>query len=143
MTEPDSHPFLDHLVAVLAIYEQGSLSAPLPRYEGPTTSQTQSILRSLEIIARRPTPDEPTQFESNAANIDLVSTTEPDMGLSAEEELKSLKAQIQDAARVSGAIAKGDLSQRIPSTARDPSIIQLENNINQIVNPSTSAVTRS
>lgn len=130
-------------MAVLALYKQGPSSALLPQYEGPTTSQTQSILRSLEIIVRRQTPAQPTQVESNAAGVDLESTTEPDMGLSAEEELKSLKAQIQDAARVSGAIAGGDLSQKITSTAQDPSIIQLENNINQIVNPYISRVTCS
>ena len=49
------HPFLAHLVAILSIYELGplSLSAPIPKYDGPSDWQTDSILRSLAAMARR------------------------------------------------------------------------------------------
>ena len=48
-----SDPFLAHLVLVLSIYELGPFPAPVPRYDGPTTWQTDNILRALKIMARR------------------------------------------------------------------------------------------
>ncbi|KZT05719.1 uncharacterized protein LAESUDRAFT_655019, partial [Laetiporus sulphureus 93-53] len=48
-----AHPFLQHLVALLSIYELGPLSSPIPRYDGPSDWQTDSILRSLGAMARR------------------------------------------------------------------------------------------
>ncbi|EGN97557.1 hypothetical protein SERLA73DRAFT_139829, partial [Serpula lacrymans var. lacrymans S7.3] len=48
-----SDPFLSHLIALLSIYELGPISTPLPRYDGPTDWQTDSILRSLGAVARR------------------------------------------------------------------------------------------
>lgn len=47
------HPFLNHLIALLSVYELGPCSTPIPRYDGPGNWQTQSILRSLESMARR------------------------------------------------------------------------------------------
>lgn len=47
-------PFKSHLVALLSIYELGPLrGAPIPRYEGPSDWQTETILRSLSAIAGR------------------------------------------------------------------------------------------
>lgn len=46
-------PFLSHLIAVLSIYELGPFPAPLPRYDGPSDWQTDSILRSLSALTRR------------------------------------------------------------------------------------------
>ncbi|KAA1473197.1 hypothetical protein DENSPDRAFT_779638, partial [Dentipellis sp. KUC8613] len=48
-----SDPFLSHLVAVLSIYELGPFPAPVPRYDGPSDWQTDSILRALGAMARR------------------------------------------------------------------------------------------
>ncbi|CAL1702932.1 unnamed protein product [Somion occarium] len=48
------HPFVSHLIALLSVYELGPSSAPVPKYEGPSDWQTQSILRSLGAMARRP-----------------------------------------------------------------------------------------
>lgn len=48
-----SHPFMNHLVALLSVYELGPLSSPVPRYDGPSDWQTDSILRSLSAMARR------------------------------------------------------------------------------------------
>ncbi|EED77891.1 hypothetical histidine kinase [Postia placenta Mad-698-R] len=48
-----SHPFLQHLVALLSVYELGPLSSPIPKYDGPADWQTDSILRSLGAMARR------------------------------------------------------------------------------------------
>lgn len=55
-TEPHnsfSDPFLAHLVLVLSIYELGPFPAPVPRYDGPSTWQTDNILRALKTMARR------------------------------------------------------------------------------------------
>ena len=46
-------PFIDHLIASLSVYELGPISAPIPRYEGPTDWKTNSIQRSLAAMARR------------------------------------------------------------------------------------------
>jgi hypothetical protein len=47
-------PFRAHLVALLSIYELGPFpGTPIPRYEGPTDWQTESILKSFAAIARR------------------------------------------------------------------------------------------
>jgi len=47
-------PFKSHLVALLSIYELGPFpGAPIPRYEGPSDWQTETILRSLSAFARR------------------------------------------------------------------------------------------
>ena len=48
------HPFFTHLVALLSVYELGpSLPTPIPKYDGPTDWQIESILRSLGAMARR------------------------------------------------------------------------------------------
>lgn len=47
-------PFKAHLVALLSIYELGPFpGTPIPRYEGPTDWQTESILKSFGAMARR------------------------------------------------------------------------------------------
>lgn len=47
-------PFKAHLVALLSIYELGPFpGTPIPRYEGPTDWQTESILKSFGEMARR------------------------------------------------------------------------------------------
>lgn len=48
-----SDAFLNHLVAVLSIYELGPFPAPVPRYDGPADWQTENILRALGAMARR------------------------------------------------------------------------------------------
>ena len=55
-TEPNpslADPFLSHLVLVLSIYELGPFPAPVPRYDGPSSWQTDNILRALKTMARR------------------------------------------------------------------------------------------
>ena len=48
------HPFFTHLVALLSVYELGpSLPTPIPKYDGPTDWQIESIHRSLSAMARR------------------------------------------------------------------------------------------
>ena len=46
--------FKAHLVALLSIYELGPFpGTPIPRYEGPTDWQTESILKSFGAVAHR------------------------------------------------------------------------------------------
>ncbi|KAG1868348.1 hypothetical protein DFJ58DRAFT_742708 [Suillus subalutaceus] len=47
------HPFLSHLIALLSAYELCPMSTPPPRYDGPADWQTDTIIRSLEAVARR------------------------------------------------------------------------------------------
>ena len=58
--EPDSEasdsfsdPFLAHLIHILFLYETGLPRSPIPRYDGPSTRQTDRILRSLKTISDR------------------------------------------------------------------------------------------
>ena len=47
-------PFRSHLVALLSIYELGPFpGAPIPRYDGPADWQTEMILKSLGVVAKR------------------------------------------------------------------------------------------
>ncbi|KAF9481492.1 histidine kinase [Pholiota conissans] len=51
---PSSDAFKSHLVALLSIYELGPFpGAPIPKYEGPSDWQTETILRSLGAVAQR------------------------------------------------------------------------------------------
>lgn len=54
-------------------------------------------------------------------------------GLSAVEELKLLKAQVMDVARVCNAVATGDLSQKITVPVQGVVMVQLKDVINKMV----------
>ncbi|KAG9073424.1 hypothetical protein FS749_015238, partial [Ceratobasidium sp. UAMH 11750] len=54
-------------------------------------------------------------------------------GMSAVEELKLLKAQVQDVARVCKAVAEGDLSQKITVPVQGVVMVQLKDVINTMV----------
>ncbi|KAH9911696.1 histidine kinase [Amylocystis lapponica] len=54
-------------------------------------------------------------------------------GMSAVEELKLLKAQVQDVARVCNAVARGDLSQKITVPVQGVVMVQLKEVINGMV----------
>jgi hypothetical protein len=71
-------PFKSHLVALLSIYELGPFpGAPIPRYEGPTDWQTETILRSLAAVAQRMWRAEAVVSEFKDARSQLVSTLHP------------------------------------------------------------------
>lgn len=48
-----SDPFLAHLILILSIYELGPSPSPIPSYDGPSTRQTDHILRTLKTMAHR------------------------------------------------------------------------------------------
>ena len=54
-------------------------------------------------------------------------------GMSAVDELKLLKTQVQDVARVCNAVARGDLSQKITVPVQGVVMIQLKDVINAMV----------
>lgn len=56
-------------------------------------------------------------------------------GMSAVEELRLLKAQVQDVARVCNAVARGDLSQKITVPVQGVVMVQLKDVINTMVRP--------
>ncbi len=57
--------------------------------------------------------------------------------MSAVEELKLLKDQVQDVARVCNAVANGDLSQKITVDVRGEVMIKLKDAINTMVHSMT------
>lgn len=61
-------------------------------------------------------------------------------GMSAVEELRLLKAQVQDVAKVCNAVARGDLSQKITVPVQGPVMVQLKDVINTMVLPITLAI---
>jgi osomolarity two-component system sensor histidine kinase NIK1 len=62
-----------------------------------------------------------------------LATAAFESGMSAVEELRLLKAQVQDVARVCNAVARGDLSQKITVPVQGVVMVQLKNVINTMV----------
>ena len=66
-----------------------------------------------------------------------LATAAFESGMSAIEELRLLKAQVQDVARVCNAVARGDLSQKITVPVQGVVMVQLKDVINTMVRSST------
>jgi len=64
-----------------------------------------------------------------------LATAAFESGMSAVEELRLLKAQVQDVARVCNAVARGDLSQKITVPVQGVVMVQLKDVINTMVSP--------
>ena len=62
-----------------------------------------------------------------------LATAAFESGMSAVEELRLLKAQVQDVARVCNAVARGDLSQKITVPVQGVVMVQLKDVINGMV----------
>jgi osomolarity two-component system sensor histidine kinase NIK1 len=188
--DSSSDPFLAHLVLVLSIYDLGPSPSPIPSYDGPSTWQTDNILRSLQTMARRmytaedtiasikasgnwenapgakkdhgvgdiPQSSNPSSSDGTTASSFPSTTTHSSSGIphssssppsfphnvtslaadiernvSAVEELRLLKAQISDVARVCNAVARGDLSQKITVPVQGVVMVQLKDVINGMV----------
>ena len=68
-------PFKAHLVVLLSIYELGPFpGTPIPRYDGPTDWQTESILKSFGTMARRMCSAEETVTDLRKQLV-IISTT--------------------------------------------------------------------
>ena len=77
-------------------------------------------------------PDSPSVVPTHGPLV----TAAKEGGLSAMEELKLLKTQVQDVSRVCQAVARGDLSQKITVPVEGNVMIQLK----EVINTSTSGV---
>ena len=93
-----------------------------------TAERADPVLRSPHIApilaAVAPTGMDPNEM------LDYASA---ESGLSAEEELHLLRAQVRDIARVCKAVALGDLSQHIMVPVQGPVMVELKEIINQMV----------
>ncbi|KAF4622058.1 hypothetical protein D9613_009580 [Agrocybe pediades] len=88
---PPTDTFKSHLVALLSIYELGPYNgAPIPRYEGPSDWQTETILRSLSAIATRMWTAEEVVAEFKGARSQL-----------GEEKAAELEKEIEDSSESS------------------------------------------
>jgi osomolarity two-component system, sensor histidine kinase NIK1 len=79
------------------------------------------------------TPDEGEATETPEGAMGAFERYSDESGLSAQEELRLLKAQVQDIARVCKAVAFGDLSQHITVPVQGHVMVELKDIINQMV----------
>ncbi|KAI0039127.1 hypothetical protein FA95DRAFT_1577799 [Auriscalpium vulgare] len=135
-----STPLEAHLLAVLALYEHGPIPESIPAYSGPASPQATEILRAIDALARRARPAAaPTTIPDDwpgalCAPPPLGALLQQPSRSTAEEELRMLKAQVSDVARVCSAIAVGDLQQRITVHVEGALMIQLKDVVNMMAN---------
>lgn len=79
------------------------------------------------------TPAKQGEKESPEGAVGAFERYSDESGLSAQEELRLLKAQVQDIARVCKAVAFGDLSQHITVPVQGHVMVELKDIINQMV----------
>ncbi|KAI0048484.1 hypothetical protein FA95DRAFT_1557995 [Auriscalpium vulgare] len=125
-------PLETHLLTVLALYEHGPIPESIPVYTGPASPQATEILRAIDTIARRTQPDIDTASPTVLTNV-LHATDIPPLSLSeAEQELRLMKAQVQDVARVCNAITKGDMRQRMTMPAHGIVMVMVKDVVNKM-----------
>lgn len=157
-------PFLDHLVSLLSIFELGNNSAPIPRYDGPSNWQTESIIRSIESLGRRVALAEPGSgasgadstspltFPSAASSSSTIdsATTNPVVnpptsarGMSESEELQLLKIQAVAVTDVCNSVVQGDFSRKVAVPVQGPLMVQLSESVNNMVHCNTDLTIRA
>lgn len=145
-----NQPFLDHLVALLAVYEHGTSATPIPRYDGPSNWQTASILRSIESLGRRaPAADAATgSISSSAASSSSTSDSAipHDVAgaagahaLSDSDELQLLRTQAAAVAQVCDSVYEGDFSRRVAVPVQGPLMVHLSDSVNNMVRRTVSS----
>ncbi len=89
----------------------------------------------IQILSRecRCSESNPHQFPAHRYPERSFGDRAVESGLSAVEELKLLKDQVQDVARVCNAVANGDLSQKITVEVRGAVMVSLKDAINTMV----------
>ncbi|KJA22434.1 hypothetical protein HYPSUDRAFT_202227 [Hypholoma sublateritium FD-334 SS-4] len=160
MSMPPVDPFKGHLIVLLSFYELGPVpNGLLPRYEGPADWQTETILRSVEQMAQRMWAAEKKESDGRVElaqamvqfSLNERKPPSPDnlgplvappgplafspvgSDMSVVEELKLLKAQVSDIARVCSAVARGDLTQRVTVPVCGAVTTQLKDVVNTMV----------
>ncbi|KAG7450831.1 uncharacterized protein BT62DRAFT_928111 [Guyanagaster necrorhizus] len=87
------------------------------------------LVKKMSSFGIKISPSSPLIFTPS----DPLATAAVESGLSAVEELKLLKDQVQDVARVCNAVANGDLSQKITVEVRGAVMVSLKDAINTMV----------
>jgi len=77
--------------------------------------------------------DAPSSSSPLVVPMDPLAAAASESGMSAVEELRLLKAQIPDVARVCDAITRGDLTQKITVPVQGVVMVQLKDVINGMV----------
>lgn len=90
-------------------------------------------------MSKAATPGSPLVVDSNGP----LATAAYESGMNAVDELKLLKSQVQDVARVCMAVARGDLTQKIEVSVEGVVMVQLKNVINTMVRRRPSALARA
>ncbi|PBK60059.1 hypothetical protein ARMSODRAFT_966454 [Armillaria solidipes] len=86
-------------------------------------------VKRMSSFGIKPSPNSPLIVAPSGP----LATVAVESGLSAVEELKLLKDQVQDVARVCNAVANGDLSQKITVEVRGAVMVSLKDAINTMV----------
>ncbi|KAK0245346.1 two-component histidine kinase Le.nik1-like protein [Armillaria nabsnona] len=87
------------------------------------------LVKRMSSFGIKPSPNSPLIVTPSGP----LATVAVESGLSAVEELKLLKDQVQDVARVCNAVANGDLSQKITVEVRGAVMVSLKDAINTMV----------
>lgn len=101
---------------------QDSVASSAPDTMPDASPRISALSPALEQMTLLPTPA-----------LEGKGTYMEESGLSAEQELQLLRAQVRDIARVCKAVALGDLSQHIMVPVRGPVMVELKDIINQMV----------
>lgn len=110
---PAGHPFFQYLVAALSVYELGPSSVPVPKYDGPSDWQTDSILRSLTAVARRMyTAEEALAAIKASENCGPESKKRRSVG-----DSPPISSASSSSSRSDGAEANSSISQTATSTS--------------------------
>ncbi|KAK0506475.1 two-component histidine kinase Le.nik1-like protein [Armillaria luteobubalina] len=88
-----------------------------------------NLVKRMSSFGIKPSPNSPLIVAPSGP----LATVAVESGLSAVEELKLLKDQVQDVARVCNAVANGDLSQKITVQVRGAVMVSLKDAINTMV----------
>lgn len=120
--------------ASFASHPSNSSSAPPTAHAHcPTCGKTVSdplILPFYSSSSSASSPDVPLGSSPLVIPMGPLAAAAFESGMSAVEELKLLKAQVQDVARVCNAVARGDLSQKITVPVQGVVMVQLKDVIN-------------
>lgn len=120
--------------ASFASHPSNSSSAPPTAHAHcPTCGKTVSdplILPFYSSSSSASSPDVPLGSSPLVIPMGPLAAAAFESGMSAVEELKLLKAQVQDVARVYNAVARGDLSQKITVPVQGVVMVQLKDVIN-------------
>ncbi|KZO97429.1 hypothetical protein CALVIDRAFT_536443 [Calocera viscosa TUFC12733] len=119
------HPFIDHLATLVSAYSSGPNPPQIPTYEGPSDDKTELISHHLDRLIRR--------LRDAEAPLEHLNPAPVESGVDAAEELKILKAQVEEIAGVCRDVANGQLDKTISIEVHDPTISELKDSVNDMV----------